>query len=106
MSNHTEASHTPLPHDLAGFRELAGLALDLRASWNHSSEQLWRTLDPVLWQLTHNCWAVLRTASREHIEKLLADPAFRRSVDEIDQRRRDALAKPAWFQQAHPQSPL
>lgn len=109
MSDQTEASRglfRALPHDVEGFRELAGLALDLRASWNHSSEQLWRALDPVLWDLTHNPWAVLRAASREHIEQLLADPDFRRRVDELEHARREALAKPSWFQQAHAQSGL
>jgi starch phosphorylase len=109
MSDATEASRgpfKPLPHDVEGFRGLAGLALDLRASGNHVSEQIWRALDPVLWDLTHNPWAVLRTASRDHIERLLADPEFRRKVDELERTRRDALAKPAWFQEAHPQSSL
>ncbi|HWW79474.1 MAG TPA: alpha-glucan family phosphorylase [Steroidobacteraceae bacterium] len=109
MSDQTEASRglfRAFPYDLEGFRELAGLALDLRASWNHASEQVWRALDPVLWDLTHNPWAVLRTASRDHIEKLLADPEFRGRVDQIEHAKREALAKPAWFQQAHPQSPL
>jgi glycogen phosphorylase len=109
MSDQTEAtrgSFRPMPHDVEGFRELAGLALDLRASWNHASEQVWRALDPVLWDLTHNPWAVLRTASRDHIERLLADPEFRRRVDELERSRRDALTKPAWFEQAHPQVPL
>ena len=109
MSDQTEASRglfRALPHDVEGFRVLAGLALDLRASWNHASEQVWRALDPVLWDLTHNPWAVLRTASRDHIEKLLADPEFRARVDQIEHAKREALAKPAWFQQAHPQSPL
>ena len=65
MTDPTEASRGPykaLPHDVEGFREIAGLALDLRASWNHASEQVWRALDPVLWDLTHNPWAVLKTA--------------------------------------------
>src|ERR1700742_2035497 len=109
MSDQTEASRGPfqaLPHDVEGFRELAALALDLRASWNHTSEQLWRTLDPVLWDLTHNPWAVLRTASREHIERLLGDPDFRRRVEEIEKARREALTRPAWFQQTYPQAPL
>ena len=109
MSDQTEATRGPykaIPHDVEGFRELAALALDLRASWNHSSERIWRALDPVLWDLTHNPWAVLRTASREHIERLLGDPEFRKQVDELERTRREALAKPAWFQQAHAQSPL
>jgi glycogen phosphorylase len=109
MSDQTEARRGPfgaLPHDIEGFWELARLALDLRGSWNHVSEQVWRTLDPVLWDLTHNPWAVLRTASRDHVEKLLADPEFRGRIDQIDRTKREALAKPAWFQQAHPQSAL
>ena len=109
MSDQTEASRGPyraLPHDVAGFKELAGLALDLRGSWNHSSEQVWRALDPVLWDLTHNPWAVLRAASREHIERLLADPEFRGRVDQLDQVKRESLSRTAWFQQAHPGSAL
>jgi glycogen phosphorylase len=109
MSDQTEASRglfRALPHDVEGFRVLAGLALDLRGSGNHASEQVWRTLDPVLWELTHNPWAVLRTASREHIERLLADPEFRGRVDELQRLRQEAHAKPAWFQQQHAHSAL
>jgi starch phosphorylase len=109
MSDQTEASQglfRALPHDVEGFRELAALALDLRATWNHEREQVWRALDPVLWDLTHNPWAVLRSASRDHIGKLLADPEFRGRVDAIERAKREALAKPTWFQQAHPQAPL
>jgi glycogen phosphorylase len=109
MSDQTEASQglfRALPHDVEGFRELAALALDLRATWNHEREQVWRALDPVLWDLTHNPWAVLRSASRDHIGKLLADPEFRGRVDAIERAKRESLAKPAWFQHAHPQAPL
>ncbi len=109
MSDQTEASRglfRALPHDIEGFRVLAGLALDLRASGNHASEQVWRALDPILWDLTHNPWAVLRTASREHIERLLADAEFRGRVQELQRVRQEALSRPAWFQQAHPDAPL
>jgi glycogen phosphorylase len=109
MNDQTEASRglfRALPHDVEGFKELAALALDLRATWNHEREQVWRALDPVLWDLTHNPWAVLRTASRDHIEKLLADPEFRGRVDAIERAKSEALAKPTWFQQAHPKAPV
>jgi glycogen phosphorylase len=109
MSDQTEASQglfRALPHDVEGFKELAALALDLRATWNHEREQVWRALDPVLWDLTHNPWAVLRTASRDHIEKLLADPEFRGRVDAIERAKSEALAKPTWFQQAHSKVPV
>jgi glycogen phosphorylase len=109
MSDQTEASQglfRALPHDVEGFKELAALALDLRATWNHEREQVWRALDPVLWDLTHNPWAVLRSASRDHIEKLLADPEFRGRVDAIERAKSEALAKPTWFQQAHSKVPV
>ena len=95
-----------LSTNVEGFDALAELALDVRSSWNHATDQIWRQLDPVLWQITHNPWAVLQTVSRETLRRDLADPAFRKIVDDLVQARRDAVAAPAWFQQAHPQSPL
>ena len=91
---------------MEGFDSLAELALDMRSSWNHATDQVWRQLDPVLWELTHNPWVVLQTVSREKLERVLAEPAFRSNVDDLVQARRDAAAAPAWFQQTHPQSPL
>jgi starch phosphorylase len=53
--------------DVEGFKSLAELALDMRWSWNHATDDVWRQLDPVLWQLTQNPWAVLKTVSRDRI---------------------------------------
>jgi len=95
-----------LPADVEGFDSLAELALDLRWTWNHASDEVWRRLDPVLWELTHNPWGVLQTVSRDQIEHRSADAAFRQSVDELVRVRRQAQESPAWFQQAHGQSPV
>ena len=73
--------------DVEGFDSLTELALDLRLSWNHATDQLWRQLDPVLWEFTHNPWVVLQT-SREKLRRDLADPAFRKNVDDLLQIRR------------------
>ena len=70
------------------------------------TDEVWRQLDPELWELTHNPWVVLQTVSRDQIERVLADPAFRKNVDDLVQTRRQAVEAPAWFQQNHPQSPL
>jgi glycogen phosphorylase len=95
-----------LPTEVEGFKSLAELALDMRWSWNHATDIVWRTLDPVLWELTQNPWVVLQSASREQLERVLADPAFRKCVDDLLQAKRAAVAAPAWFQTAHAQSPL
>jgi starch phosphorylase len=78
----------------------------MRSSWNHATDQVWRQLDPVLWDLTQNPWVVLQTVSREKLQQVLADPAFCKNVDDLVQARRDAADAPAWFQQAYPQSQL
>jgi starch phosphorylase len=109
MSKHTRASHPIyglLPTEIEGFDSLAELALDMRWSWNHATDEVWRQLDPKLWEITHNPWVVLQTVSRDQIERLLADPGFRRNVDGLVQTRRKALAAPAWFQQNHAQGSL
>ncbi len=109
MSEPTRAGHSkeaPLPTDIAGFDSLADLALDMRSSWNHATDQIWRQLDPVLWKLTHNPWVVLQTVSREKLRLVLADPLFRDNVDALLQSRRDEAAAPAWFQQTYAQSQL
>ena len=91
MSDLSRPSHPAyrfLPKEIEGFDSLAELALDLRWSWNHATDGVWRTLDPMLWELTHNPWVVLQTVARDQIEQVLADPAFRKNVDALLQAKR------------------
>ena len=109
MSKQVRASHplyNLLPTEIEGFDSLAELALDMRWSWNHATDEVWRQLDPTLWKLTQNPWVVLQTVSRDRIERLLADPVIRKNIDGLVQTRRQAMEAPAWFQQTYPQSPL
>jgi starch phosphorylase len=109
MTTQTRASHpiySLLPSEIEGFDSLAELALDMRWSWNHATDRVWSTLDPTLWEHTQNPWVVLQTASRDQIERVLADPAFRKNIDDLLQAKHQAAATPAWFQQKHPQAPL
>ncbi len=46
---------------LDGFDSLSELALNLRWSWSHCADALWRQLNPALWELTYNPWAVYRS---------------------------------------------
>ena len=109
MSSHTRAGHplcSLLPADIEGFDSLAELALDTRWSWNHTADQVWGQLDPMLWEHTHNPRCVLQTASRDQIERVSADPVFRRSVGALVQAKWNAAEAPAWFQRACSDSPL
>ena len=98
--------HIPISADVKGFDSLAELAFDLRWSWNHATDEIWRQLDSALWELTQNPWAVLQTVSKDKLQRVLADPAFRKNIDDLLQTKRQAAEAPAWFQKNHPQSPL
>jgi starch phosphorylase len=91
---------------MEGIDSLAELALDMRWSWNHATDQVWRELAPDLWDITHNPWVVLQTVSRDRIEGVLADPVFRKDVDGLVEIRRRAAEAPGWFQQHHAQGAL
>src|SRR5450755_4195350 len=95
-----------LPTEIEGFDSLAELALDMHWSWNHATDEVWRQLDPELWEITHNPWVVLQTVSRDRIERVLADPVFRKNVDGLVEASRQAAAAPAWFQQKYGGAPL
>jgi glycogen phosphorylase len=95
-----------LATDIDGFDALSELALDMHSSWNHATDQVWRQLDPVLWGLTRNPWVVLQTVSRERLQCVSADPAFRKIVADLVRTQRDAMTAPAWFHQAHAKSAL
>ena len=94
------------PKPPQGFDGLTELAMDLRWSWNHCADELWRRLDPALWALTHHPNVVLQTVSREKLAATLADPDYGRLLDRLIQEKRQAVTAPAWFQMKHPQAPL
>jgi starch phosphorylase len=92
--------------DVDGFDSLAELALDMHSCWNHGADTLWRQLDPVLWELTHNPWVVLQTVAREQLARALGDAVFRAKVNELVKAKRQALQSTAWFGRKYAQSPL
>ncbi len=103
--NHQNAP-SPLPGDTPGFEALAQIALDLRCSWNHAADALWRRLDPALWELTYNPRVVLRTVARARVERLLAEPDFRQLLDTVVQARQQMETAPTWFSRYHAAAPL
>jgi len=101
-----QTANLPSNANVEGFDALAELALDLRWSWNHTTDEVWRKLDAALWELTQNPWVVLQTVSQDKLKSVLADPAFRKTIDDLLRCKHQAAEAPAWFQKNHPQSPL
>ncbi|HYK63094.1 MAG TPA: alpha-glucan family phosphorylase [Bryobacteraceae bacterium] len=103
MSNPSYAFH---PSETLATEALAQLALDLRWSWNHSADELWKQIDPEMWRLTHNPWVILQTASQEKLNELAQNSVFQQRLETLLKVRGEALASAGWFQQAHPDSKL
>jgi glycogen phosphorylase len=91
---------------IKGYDSLEILALNLRSYWNHRADAIWYQLDPELWELTHNPWAVLQTVSNEKLTALLADQTFSSLINDLMQARKEALNSTAWFQENHSKSAL
>ncbi len=84
---------------------LTQLALDLHWTWNHSADEVWKRLDPELWELTGNPWLILQAVSQRKLDEVL-DSAYCRRIEELLAEVNAKNAVPAWFQTAHPGSQL
>jgi starch phosphorylase len=107
--NHLADTYQPfgfLPSDIEGVSSLVRLALDMRWSWNHAADEIWRQLDPALWDLTHNPWVILMTVSRGLLQQRLSDPSFKEMVNKLEKEKEEAETTPRWFQQKYPDSHL
>ena len=80
--------------------------MNLHWTWCHSTDELWRWLDPELWALTSHPNTVLQSVSRERLAAALADPQFCLLLEKLLQAKRSACTKPGWFQAAHPSTSL
>ena len=84
---------------------LTQLALDLYWTWNHSADEVWKRLDPELWELTGNPWLILQAVSQRKLDEI-TDSAFRGRVEELRDEVKRKQGGTAWFESAHSGSPL
>src|SRR5580700_8947069 len=98
--------YEPLPQKTEGVEYLAELALDLCNTWDHGTDEIWKTLEPELWALTRNPWLVLQTASRTKLKTLVEDKRLQAGIQKLLEERKSRLNVPLWFAQTYPNSPL
>jgi starch phosphorylase len=88
----------PTPRALPdGLAALGDLALDLRWTWSHEADALWRQVDADSWEQTLNPWTLLQGISPERLHALAADPAFTAELERLAQARRAYMSAPGWF---------
>ncbi|HVN90223.1 MAG TPA: alpha-glucan family phosphorylase [Candidatus Binataceae bacterium] len=88
----------------AGYLE--ELALDLRNTWEHGTDEIWRRLEPELWASTHNPRVVLQTVSRTRLREALADAGFLEMLTRVVLERRRAAQVTTWFQHNYANPPF
>ena len=92
-----------LPEALVPLQELA---FNLRWSWDNRTRDLFRWVDPQIWELTfHDPVRLLSLVDRHRLDQLAADPAFMGFLGEMHDDLRRYLEAPRWFQNT-PASPL
>ena len=96
----------PLPTQLESIKYLSELALELRVSWDHSTDDIWRRLDAELWDLTRNPTLVLHATSEAKLKELAGETEFRRRIEDFVLARRQYSRSPGWYQFAHQGAPL
>jgi glycogen phosphorylase len=85
-----------LPQALVPLQELA---VNLRWSWDNRTRDLFRWVDPQVWELTfHDPVRLLSLVGRQRLDQLAADPAFMGFLDEMDADLKRYLEAPRWFQ--------
>jgi starch phosphorylase len=85
-----------LPEALGPLQELA---FNLRWSWDHRSRDLFRWVDPQIWELTfHDPVRLLSLVGRQRLDQLAADPAFMGFLGEMHDDLHRYLEAPRWFQ--------
>jgi starch phosphorylase len=92
------------PHEtrsFAGMDELVELALDLRWSWDHGADNIWRPLAPELWDHTRNPWVILQTVGPAKLKELADNQEFRSRVEKLSQKSRTSRNAATWFQKEY-----
>lgn len=75
---------------------LVELALDLRWTWSHAGDSLWRSIDAESWELTRNPWFVLQNARQARLDELAGDPAFNDALRHLGEERYEHLSRHSW----------
>jgi len=85
-----------LPEELVPLQELA---FNLRWSWEDRTRDLFRWVDPQIWEQTfHDPVRLLGLVGRQRLEQLAGDPAFMGFLGEMHADLARYLEAPRWFQ--------
>jgi len=87
----------------ARLQSLNELSLNLRWAWDHPTIELFRRLDPDLWEETgHNPRLMLGKIDQKRLADLESDETFLAQMDRVRENLQEYLAGTGWFLRTHP----
>lgn len=92
-----------LPESLYVLNELAN---DIRWSWNHAGDQLWRTINADSWHSLKNPYAILQTTPSSRFDELAKDESFLKKLQLLESDRQRYLNREGWYQKQYAAAPL
>ena len=78
-------------------QQFAEFAMDLRWTWSHQGDALWRIVDPKAWESTRNAHRVLQNLSEDRLDVLANDDAFQKELSKLLEARDDYMNSPNWI---------
>src|SRR5688572_28182286 len=95
-------TYTIRPMPPAELAFLTELAFNLWWVWNHQAIDLFRSVDPNLWEsLSHNPIKLLGHVAQNRLDELAADDHFLEQVRNVERDFRSYMSEPRWFQREH-----
>lgn len=85
---------------------LIDLSLDLRWTWHHGGDYLWKSMDAYTWEITQNPWWILQNIPDSRIKDLYKDLKFIQEVERLKSAYRTYNNNPGWFNESYPQKTL
>ncbi|SFL56879.1 alpha-glucan family phosphorylase [Nitrosomonas communis] len=96
-----------LPAELLPLLEqITDLATDLRWTWSHAGDEVWKTMDPQLWEQSENPFVVLQNLSRERLDELNRSTQFKQHLDSLTKARNGYCDCCGWFGEVHAEAKL
>lgn len=87
-----------LPEELKPLQEIA---LDLRWTWSHAGDALWKSLAPEVWGRTKNPWLILQNLSQDRLSQLAKNAKFKAHLQELMEDRQCYMESQGWFRETH-----
>jgi starch phosphorylase len=81
---------------------LADLATDLRWTWSHAGDALWKVVDLQMWEQRGNPYIILQNLPLKRLEELAKDHHFRELAEHLAEERDSYYKQSGWYNTTYP----